>query len=207
MAEKGIRTTELDGFLFSDPAEIAQAKKELEGVRYLRERLDRDNPEQVLKVYNQAVDKQLFTTPIGYYFLKELQEYLITVPFVKDEDIHRITVSERMTEEFRKSKEKTVKEEKKAAVRRYQDEKKQREKAGAARNTDYRSRFVLTLFFCLTLAACLIAMFAIQLFSKDNVTILNYEDQIIDRYEAWEEELNEREMALKEKERELGITP
>ena len=192
---------EIDGFLFSDPAEIAQAKKEMEGIRYLRTKLDRDNPEQVLLVYNQAVDQQLFATPVGYYFLKELQDYLITIPFIKDEDIHRITITERMTEAFEKSRKKTVQEKKKQAVRQYEDERKLREKKIQAKNTDFKARFALALFFDFLLLAMVVAMFVINLVSKDNVTILNYENQLINKYEDWEKELEDREMQLNERER------
>ncbi len=204
MDKRAKNTVEIDGFLFSDPAEITQAQKEIEGIRYLRSKLDRDNPDQVLLVYNQAVDQQLFTTPVGYYFLKELQDYLITMPFIKDEDIHRIVISERMTEEFEKSRKRTEKEEKKQAVRRYEDEKKLREKKVQARNTDYKKKFGTALFFCIVLLALVIGMFVVSFLSKDNVTILNYENALINRYEDWEEELTAREKAVEEKERELS---
>lgn len=194
---------ELDGFLFTDAAEHTQAKKELEGIRYLKAKLDRENPEQVLLVYNQAVDQQLFTTPIGYCFLKELQDYLITIPFIKDEDIHRILISERMTGEFQKSRAKAEKAEKKEAVRRYEDEKRLREKKVQAKNTDYKSRFALALFFAFVLLAVVIGMFAVNAVSKDNITILNYENELIDKYEDWEQELEERERAVEERERAL----
>lgn len=204
MDKQSKNPVEIDGFLFSDPAEIAQAKKEIEGIRYLRAKLDRDNPDQVLLVYNQAVDQQLFTTPVGYYFLKEVQDYLVTMPFIRDEDIHRIVISERMTEEFEKSRKRTAKEEKKQAVRRYEDEKKLREKKVQARNTDYKKRFVMALFFCFVLLALVIGMFTVSFLSKDNVTILNYENALINRYEEWEQELDAREKAVEEKERELS---
>ena len=42
----------------------------------------------------------------------------------------------------------------------------------------------------------IIGMFAINLVSTNNVTILNYENKIIDKYEAWEKELEQREEAL-----------
>ena len=197
----GMNQVEIDGFLFSDPAEIAQAKKEMEGIRYLRTKLDRDNPEQVLLVYNQAVDQQLFATPVGYYFLKELQDFLITIPFIKDEDIHRITITERMTETFEKSRKKTVQEKKKQAVRQYEDERKLREKKIHAKNTDYKARFAVALVFVFLLLAMVVAMFAINVVSKDNVTIINYENQLINKYEEWEKELEERENELNERER------
>lgn len=192
---------EIDGFLFSDPAEIAQAKKEMEGIRYLRTKLDRDNPEQVLLVYNQAVDQQLFATPVGYYFLKELQDFLITIPFIKDEDIHRITITERMTETFEKSRKKTVQEKKKQAVKQYEDERKLREKKIQAKNTDYKAKFAVALVFVFLLLAMVIGMFTITFLSKDNVTILNYENELINKYEEWEKDLEERERVLEERER------
>lgn len=40
--------------------------------------------------------------------------------------------------------------------------------------------------------------------SKDNVTILNYENKVIDKYEIWEKQLDERESQLEE--RELRLT-
>ena len=173
----------------------------MEGIRYLRTKLDRDNPEQVLLVYNQAVDQQLFATPVGYYFLKELQDFLITIPFIKDEDIHRITITERMTETFEKSRKKTAQEKKKQAVKQYEDDRKLREKKIQAKNTDYKARFAVALVFVFLLLAMVIAMFTITFLSKDNVTILNYENQLINKYEDWEKDLEERERVLEERER------
>ena len=49
----------------------------------------------------------------------------------------------------------------------------------------------------------MIFMFVITGISKDNVTIMNYENEIIDKYEKWEQELTEREQALKEREEAL----
>ena len=47
----------------------------------------------------------------------------------------------------------------------------------------------------------------VLMYFSDNATIINYENKIIDRYEHWEQELKEREQAVKEKEKELGIQP
>ena len=62
------------------------------------------------------------------------------------------------------------------------------------------------MFFAIVFAVAVIGMFAITFMSKDNVTILNYENALIDRYESWESELQEREDAIQQKEAELGIT-
>ena len=48
------------------------------------------------------------------------------------------------------------------------------------------------------LAVAIIIMFAIAA-SSSNPTILNYENQIIDKYSDWEKELDERERELDRK--------
>ena len=37
--------------------------------------------------------------------------------------------------------------------------------------------------------------------------VLNYENQLINKYEAWEERLDQRQEAIEAKEKELGIMP
>lgn len=50
------------------------------------------------------------------------------------------------------------------------------------------------------------AMFAITA-TTNNTTVLNYENQLINKYEAWEERLDQRQEAIEAKEKELGIMP
>lgn len=49
------------------------------------------------------------------------------------------------------------------------------------------------------------AMFVITA-TANSTTILNYETRLIDKYASWEQELTERETAVKEMERSLGIS-
>ena len=48
-------------------------------------------------------------------------------------------------------------------------------------------------------------MFLINYMSDNNVNIINYENTLIDKYESWESQLNDREAAIQQKEAELGI--
>jgi biopolymer transport protein ExbB/TolQ len=57
----------------------------------------------------------------------------------------------------------------------------------------------------IALAVCVIGMFAIQM-TTGSVNILNYENEIINKYEKWEQELSEREAAVRELELENGIS-
>ena len=56
------------------------------------------------------------------------------------------------------------------------------------------------------LVLAIISMFCIS-FLSENPNILNYERSITNKYAAWEQELTEREKAVREKERELSIQP
>ena len=62
---------------------------------------------------------------------------------------------------------------------------------------------MVSTFFAVVFAMIIIGMFAITYFSDDNVTILNYENKIIDKYEEWQKSLDEREQQLDEQESEL----
>lgn len=175
----------VNGFVFVNEAEAKQAQKEAEGVRYIREKTDMDQPDMVLQIYNKIIQQRLFETAVGFSYLKELQEYLQITPFIRKEDILPIPVLHPLLEESYKQK--------------YGKEKQPAEQQKKVVNADYRKRYQVSLFFCGILAVCVIAMFAITA-TSDNATILNYETELINRYAEWEQELSEREAALIERE-------
>ena len=65
----------------------------------------------------------------------------------------------------------------------------------------YHSSLILNVL--LVIAIC--AMFAISL-KSDNPNILNYKKNLTNQYAAWEQQLTERENAVREKEKELQFT-
>ena len=50
------------------------------------------------------------------------------------------------------------------------------------------------------------AMFVVAI-KADNPNMLNYKTAVLNEYSEWEQELTQRENAVREKESELGITP
>ena len=66
----------------------------------------------------------------------------------------------------------------------------------------YRSHFQITLAMTIILAISVASMFLLVL-SSNLPTILNYQTKLIDKYSAWEEELQEKEDALNVREAEL----
>lgn len=182
----------IEGFVFTNQTEAEQAGKEAEGVRYIRQRTNMDDPNMVLSIYNKMIRQNLFETAVGFSYLKDLQDYLRSIPFICQEDILPIPVQHPALV---------------AAIRevRRTAGKKQRGQAAGAVNIDYKQRCRLATFFAGILAVCVVAMFVITA-TANSTTILNYETRLIDKYASWEQELTERETAVKEMERSLGIS-
>ena len=82
----------VEGFAFCNEAEAEQAKKEWEGIKYIKEKADMSKPDVILQIYNRMVKEKMFVTSVGYAFLYDLQEYLRTNPSINDEDIMPIQI-------------------------------------------------------------------------------------------------------------------
>ena len=91
----------VEGFEFETKTQALAAKKEVEGIRYIREHTDMNDPDVVMDLYNRLILKEVFQTPVGYAFLGELQVYLRETPYIRSEDILPIPVyrPEKLTEE------------------------------------------------------------------------------------------------------------
>lgn len=180
MSKNKDRIFTVGGFSFKSEEEAELAKKEMKGVEYIRGKTDMEYPEMVLQVYNKMVDGRLFETVVGFSYLKELQEYLRTIPYVKREDIRPIPVTHRDFEAER------------------------RKKAGGIAGSLPEKVIQGSLILNIVLVVCVIVMFLISM-TGNSPNILNYENQLINRYEAWEQELSGREEAVREKEKMYGI--
>lgn len=141
----------------------------------------------VLEIYNKMVKQELFETAVGFTYLKELQEYLIQNPSINNSDILPISVTHPVLEE-------SLRKKLGISAKNRASEKK------ASKKTDgYRKKYEITLFISVILAVSVIGMFIVAS-TSDSPTIINYENKLIDKYAAWEQELDEREAALKERE-------
>ena len=184
----GKQRYEVEGFSFEKEEDAVQAKKELEGVLYIKSKLDMENPEKVLQIYNRTVKENAFKTPVGIYYLHELQQYLKEIPYIKASTILPIP-----TESLGLQKEE---------VRNVREGQAEPERKIKQKNIDFRKRYKATFSVAVVLLIMVIAMFVITL-TSNTPTILNYENQLINRYEHWEQELNEREKELDEREKKL----
>lgn len=80
----------VNGFAFTDRETAQKAVKEAESIKYIKEKLDMENPRMVLEMYRKLTKEQVFRTPVGLVFLKQLQDYLARKPEFKMENLEPI---------------------------------------------------------------------------------------------------------------------
>lgn len=195
-------TYEAGGFVFRTKKEAELAQREIEGTKYLRQKLDMENPNAVFSIYQNLIEQDLFETPVGYCFLKELRDYLLMIPAISNEEVLAIPIRYPQTEEEEKKQKKEQKKEEQRKERQREKEKAKNKKEQKKEGKNYKGR---CRFFMVTSLVLLISVVLMMLLAatSDNVNILNYENKLIDKYSSWEQELEEREQAVKEQEQAL----
>lgn len=166
----------VEEFLFESKTQSEEAKKEAKKVAYIKAHTDFQNLEVVLELYHQLISKEIFRTPIGINFLCELRLILLAAD-EKREDLPLIPVSRNRTH------------------RKIEPQQPRK---------NYKKLFHITTALAVIFGISVVGMFAIMKLSKNNVTILNYRNAIIDEYQDWEKELQEKEQFLNEWEAELN---
>ncbi|MCM1111720.1 MAG: hypothetical protein NC399_00545 [Muribaculum sp.] len=172
-----------EGYSFQLEEDAALAENEHRKVEYLNARLDYNDPENILRIYKKAIDERIFKSPVGLFFLKSLQRYLINQPNIDADEVAAIPLYITFENEFR---------EKSSPARSRVKPAPQQEKKSPA--------LWISVVLNIGLAAALIAMFVIAL-NASQPNILNYERALTNRYASWEQELTEREQAVRAQER------
>ena len=211
----------VDGFEFSDQAPAQKACKEEDGIQYVKDRLDMRNPRMVLEMYNKLLEERVFETPVGLLYLKELQNYLLAAPELEKENIEAIPVYAANSQDI--DQEKTVHTAQvkmkpmtpQAAARQQEtlewyaeklEESRQKERLAEYRRSraeertkESKKRLRLSLLVSLFFALVAVGVGVVTL-TDNHPNILNYENKLIEKYQDWENDLQNREDILKEKE-------
>lgn len=182
----------VEGFQFGTEKDATLAKGELLRIQNIESKLDYNNYQMVQAVYHKAIENRVFKTPVGYVFLKKLQKSLSeSASFA--EDIPDIPVSGVYS--LRESANPTVER-----VKASQKKPKKKEKPPG----EFFSRKT-SILVNVALLLLVVIMFLIS-FTSANPNVLNYEQNIQNRYSRWEQELSDREAVIREKEKELLIS-
>jgi hypothetical protein len=175
----------VNGYLFGDPADVEIANQELAKIKYIDKKIERHSAETVLAVYQAALEKKLFRTPVGYGYLHQLQKKLVGLGIERDR-IPAIPLYQVYNNNY-KTQERAPRLTPKKKV--HPDMKKLR----------------YSVWGNVVLVVLVILLFVITI-TGENANIINYRNAIENEYSQWEDELTAREQVVREKERELGIS-
>ena len=165
------QTFTVAGYKFATKEEAQDAKDELNAIKYLSSKTDGKDPKQVYMLYNQILDKQLFNTPVGIDYLKELQQFLY--------------INKDMSEML---------DEKKIPLK-VKDEIRQLKRD----KNRYKDKYIKLMIVNIVLVVVIAAM-AVILKTSSTPTVIDYERKLQDKYATWQEQLESQEASLKARE-------
>lgn len=178
------------GHTFDDEKQLIAAKKEAEAIEYLRAKTDFGNMNNLMKLYDRILDRDMMETVIGIEFLKEIRDTLIGSGMFKEEQVRPVPLLPKV---------KKLKKRKEIQTR-------SRERTLLERSERQNTILKVVCFF---LTVLVIGMFVIILTGKRSPLAIRYEEQIVNKYASWAQELQGKEYYLREYVRQLkqqGIT-
>ncbi len=176
----------VNGFLFGSAEDVELAQQEVSTVKYIEGRIQGKNADTILSVYNGALERKMFRTPVGYSYMHELQKRMASQGVNRDDiagiPLYQVYNNNLKDEPIRRSITVPVHKKKNEVVR--------------------MNRALIAINIVLILL--IIALFAINI-KGSTPTVLNYKYAIENEYASWEQDLKEREAAVREKERALDM--
>ncbi len=177
------------GYTFTTKEAADEAKNEMNAIRYVSSKTDRKDPKQIYILYNTMLDKELFKTPVGLDYLKDLQQYLYNNKDIPNDKIRPIPINSELQSMLADKREMTKTRGKIIELTKQRDM--------------YKDRFIRMVIINIALVIAVIAM-AVIMSTSQTPTIINYENKIQDKYAGWEEELQSREAQIKQLEQQYN---
>lgn len=171
------------GYRFHSTKDAERARLDQKRIEYLEEKIEGKNAQDMLAAYDRILDEKVFATPVGWEYLRELQERLLDLG-IEEKNIRPIPLF--VVFDHGIDGETIFK---RAAGQSAQAEKK----SGGIK---------ISVCINILLVILVVAMFWITL-NSENPNILNYKTQIENKYAMWEQELTRRENEIRQKEAEL----
>ncbi|WP_024866699.1 hypothetical protein [Butyrivibrio sp. FCS014] len=174
------------GFEFVSENDAQKGQMDLSKIKLLESRVKASRPGDIKAVYEKAIENKIFKTPIGWGYLLNLRKKLLESGF-KEEDLIPIPLNVSITRHSAMEN-LTVRQ-------RIIPDTSQKE-------SPFRRIFPIVL--DIVLAILVVVMFLIAA-SGENDNIINYKRNVTNRYSSWEQDLTDREKAVREAEKRLGI--
>ena len=171
----------VDEYMYGNDIDAQLAKDEKKKAMFIESKINYEDVQTMLKIYEKAIKDKVFKTPTGHEFLKKMRKQMICQG-VPEEKIIPIPLYQTYSQEadIRPVRVFQVKESK----------------------DDSKDLLRKSLWLNLALIVLVIGMFCITMFGN-NTNILNYRYKIENEYSIWQQQLEERENELREKEAQL----
>ena len=173
----------IDGYRFLNDNDAKLATEEKKKIAYLETKLNYENIDVALKIYEKVIKEKVFKTPIGIEYLIKIRSELMRKG-IPEERIPAIPLTKNYSVEEDKRPVRILQ------VKEAKDNNKELLRA--------------SLWLNIGLFLLVIGMLFITLMGE-NTNMLNYRYKLENDYAIWEQELQEREAKVLEKERELNI--
>lgn len=170
-------TYRFKGHTFYSEADFNEAKKEAEAIEYLKTKTDFENMEMVVKLYDRLIERKMISTTVGIDFLNELRTKISESGFITEDKLKPLP-------EVKKSVPQKVKKKKSKDI--------SREAKLIRTNT-----FLVTII--IALVVIIAGMFVIVLTGKSSPLKSVYEEQVLNEYAAWKQELQQKEQEVNDK--------
>jgi len=174
------------GYEFLSENDAQKAAMDLSKIKVLEGRVKASRPADIKAVYEKSIENKIFKTPIGWGYLVGLRSKLLESGF-KEEDLTPIPLSVSMT---RHSAMDTL------------NVKQRIIPSDPKKGTDFKTIFSIILNIVLFILVGLM-FYVVTTSETDNM--INYRKNITNRYSTWEQDLTDREKAVREAEKKLGI--
>lgn len=174
----------INGFLFGAKEDIEIAQQEMSAIQYIDKKIENKSGETILSVYQAALEKHLFKTPIGYSYLHDLQKRMLQAG-INREKIQPVPLYQVFNNDYK------------------EDIKPVRIVKRIKKKDNTKSNLRTSVLFNFILFILVIVLFFISM-TGNNPTVLNYRSAIENEYSSWEQKLTDRENAIREKERALN---
>lgn len=179
----------IQNFQFESRQEYDQAKREAELIAKLRQEMDVSEPHNALKLYNRAVSEKRFSTVVGYQFLMELRETIIASELAAASALNDIPVR------AGQRKRTDVMPERPGNDGKFQKLYEQQKRTGKKLKITVAALVILLAGFVF-----INFRFEYSIFTYFTNYKANMEEELIDKYEHWQSELEEREKQLEKQE-------
>ncbi|MCI9078159.1 MAG: hypothetical protein HFH68_04435 [Lachnospiraceae bacterium] len=182
-------------YSFSNKGDYERALKEKEAISYIVANTNMADMKSVLKVYNRSVEKKSFQTVLGLEFVRNMRKNLINSGIVSDDTIQTVPVPPANSGKLPKADNSLAHDMAEKYKLAYENE-----------HTGMKIRNMVIVFLVVVIGAMMFITYnsKYSVFTYFTDYEANMENELVDKYQEWKKQLEEKENELNERERALG---